>query len=318
MDYQRLFLDRCDPDQLSDVIDGSDMQHRVLPGGALRVDVEVLRPGTGVLQRGHYGMGVLVNGAWPRGLITVGIVLGAPAHLTVNGFACPALSVQLYSEGSELDYRAPPGSTWFAYCIERECIQEAAVRLSGQPLAIPNTGAVNIQPEPTDGRRIVTLIRGLFTLGAHPATPQRSLELEIDSLVDQFHYVLARTLLRGQARDSSWENRRVVRRRRLISQAEDYLRANISEPFRLSEFARAVQVSPRTLESRFLETYGVTPKTWFRSMKLNAVRQELKRSHGADQRIGDVAMRWGFLHLGRFSEEYRRLFRERPKDTLRR
>jgi hypothetical protein len=28
-------------------------------------------------------------------------------------------------------------------------------------------------------------------------------------------------------------------------------------------------------------------------------------------------MRWGFLHFGRFAEEYRQLFGERPRDTLR-
>ena len=27
-------------------------------------------------------------------------------------------------------------------------------------------------------------------------------------------------------------------------------------------------------------------------------------------------MRWGFLHLGRFSRDYRRLFGECPRDTL--
>jgi AraC family ethanolamine operon transcriptional activator len=52
-------------------------------------------------------------------------------------------------------------------------------------------------------------------------------------------------------------------------------------------------------------------------MKLNALRRELQQSNGTGMRIGDIAMRWGFLHFGRFAEDYRRLFGERPSDTLR-
>ncbi len=58
-------------------------------------------------------------------------------------------------------------------------------------------------------------------------------------------------------------------------------------------------------------------RTWFRCMKLNAIRREMQGSPDTGERISDIAMRWGFLHLGRFSEDYRRLFRERPTDTLR-
>ena len=53
-------------------------------------------------------------------------------------------------------------------------------------------------------------------------------------------------------------------------------------------------------------------------MKLNEIRRELQQTNGAGERISDIAMRWGFLHLGRFSEEYRQLFGECPSDTLRR
>jgi len=34
--------------------------------------------------------------------------------------------------------------------------------------------------------------------------------------------------------------------------------------------------------------------------------------------IAEVAMRWSFWHLGRFSESYRQLFKELPSETLKR
>jgi AraC family ethanolamine operon transcriptional activator len=73
----------------------------------------------------------------------------------------------------------------------------------------------------------------------------------------------------------------------------------------------------RTLQRYFRSIYGVTPHVWFRCMKLNAVRGELRQSSVATVRISDIAARWGFLHFGRFAEDYRKLFGERPKDTLR-
>jgi AraC family ethanolamine operon transcriptional activator len=50
---------------------------------------------------------------------------------------------------------------------------------------------------------------------------------------------------------------------------------------------------------------------------LNAIRRELRHARGSGERLSDVAMRWGFLHFGRFAEDYRNLFGERPSDALR-
>jgi hypothetical protein len=80
MDYQRLVLERCDPDQLVAVIDGTEMRHRILPAGALNVRIEKLHLGSGVVQSGRYGMGVLADGALPGGGVTVGFILDAPAE----------------------------------------------------------------------------------------------------------------------------------------------------------------------------------------------------------------------------------------------
>ncbi|MFP5456117.1 MAG: helix-turn-helix domain-containing protein, partial [Alphaproteobacteria bacterium] len=34
--------------------------------------------------------------------------------------------------------------------------------------------------------------------------------------------------------------------------------------------------------------------------------------------VSELALEWGFTHLGRFSAEYRRRFQELPSETLRR
>ncbi|WP_414703825.1 helix-turn-helix domain-containing protein [Pseudomonas sp. UBA2047] len=49
---------------------------------------------------------------------------------------------------------------------------------------------------------------------------------------------------------------------------------------------------------------------------MDAARNELLCS-GSDRLVSEVAEAWGFNHLGRFSEQYRRRFGELPSSTPR-
>ena len=59
--------------------------------------------------------------------------------------------------------------------------------------------------------------------------------------------------------------------------------------------------------------------TYLRHLRLHRVRAELAdasrtRSPAA---VTTVASRWGFVHFGRFAQQYRQLFGESPSQTLR-
>jgi AraC-like DNA-binding protein len=107
-------------------------------------------------------------------------------------------------------------------------------------------------------------------------------------------------------------------RDRRLRRAQTYLLTQLEQPFRLSDLAEAMHCSGRSLQIVFAQVYGVGPREWFHVTRLNAVYRELRDRGAADTRIAEVAMRWGFNHLGRFSIEYRKLFGEKPSDTLER
>ena len=107
-------------------------------------------------------------------------------------------------------------------------------------------------------------------------------------------------------------------RDRRLRRAQTHLLAQLDRPFRLSELAEATHCSGRSLQLVFAQVYGVGPREWFQVTRLNAVYRELRDRGAADTRIAEVAMRWGFNHLGRFSIEYRKRFGEKPSDTLER
>ncbi|MOA56324.1 transcriptional regulator EutR [compost metagenome] len=62
----------------------------------------------------------------------------------------------------------------------------------------------------------------------------------------------------------------------------------------------------------------MAPTQWLRLRRLNSARRELLSRTHLQSTVAEVAMRWSFWHLGRFSSSYRALFKELPSDTLKR
>ena len=106
------------------------------------------------------------------------------------------------------------------------------------------------------------------------------------------------------------------RRRHLAMRAEAWLRENLAEPPTIAALCRALDASERTLHQAFREHLGTTPKAYLKTLRLEAARHALVT--GASARVTDVALDWGFLHFGWFSQDYRRLFAETPSQTLQR
>lgn len=82
------------------------------------------------------------------------------------------------------------------------------------------------------------------------------------------------------------------------------------------QLANGAGVTVRQLQQSFTSFTGVSPSQWQRLRRLNFARRDLLRLTPGDTTVAEIAMRWSFWHLGRFSEAYRRLFGELPSCTL--
>lgn len=102
-----------------------------------------------------------------------------------------------------------------------------------------------------------------------------------------------------------------------VKRAIDYIEANLASPVRLPDIVAAADVPGRTLFKHFERFRGVSPMEYLRAARFEAVRRALQDQATADT-VADVAMAWGFSHMGRFSAEYRKRFGERPSETRRR
>ncbi len=106
-------------------------------------------------------------------------------------------------------------------------------------------------------------------------------------------------------------------KKRMVDRAREYVMANLDTPPTILELCNVVGASRRKLQYCFQETFGMSPVTYLRIMRLNAAHRDLLNGHPLTS-IQETAAKWGFLHFGRFSSEYRALFGELPSDTLKR
>lgn len=82
------------------------------------------------------------------------------------------------------------------------------------------------------------------------------------------------------------------------------------------DICAVVGVSERTLQYAFRAYVDMSPLTYLRLCRLNRVRAALCAADPLTTTVTAVAMGFGFLHLGRFALDYKRLFDESPSATL--
>ncbi|MBK1718955.1 AraC family transcriptional regulator [Thiocystis violacea] len=104
-----------------------------------------------------------------------------------------------------------------------------------------------------------------------------------------------------------------------LSELEGWILDNLCQPLSVDLMARFAGVSPRAVQLAFRRHRQCTPLAFIRRARLHSLRRALlARGEEATVTVTQVAMEFGFFHLGRFADAYRREFGEPPAETLRR
>jgi AraC-like DNA-binding protein len=98
----------------------------------------------------------------------------------------------------------------------------------------------------------------------------------------------------------------------------DYIAGHLKQDIDSEELARQARMSLRSLYGLFERNAGTTPKNYIRQKRLERINACLSDPTCNVRNVTEVAMDYGFLHLGRFSDNYRKQFGELPSDTLKR
>jgi AraC-like DNA-binding protein len=104
---------------------------------------------------------------------------------------------------------------------------------------------------------------------------------------------------------------------RRISRAEEFLLSRPCQPVSRAELAEVAGMSIRSLSRGFKKRHGVGPITFLKHRRLEAARLELMTADPGSTSVSEIALRYGFSELGKFSVLYKATFHESPSETLR-
>jgi AraC-like DNA-binding protein len=102
-----------------------------------------------------------------------------------------------------------------------------------------------------------------------------------------------------------------------VQRARQYIGAHLDDAMTIGDVAAAAGVAHRTLYKHFHDVRGISPMRYARDCRFAQVREALLHA-GPQDSVTTLAVQWGFCHLGRFSEGYRKRYGETPSETLRR
>lgn len=151
--------------------------------------------------------------------------------------------------------------------------------------------------------RLTRLFRELTGL-----TQQQTTEALVGRVQDRITETILSAF--GLAARAAGSPRRALDARLLLDTLLEH-RENPPGMTRLCELTGATE---RTLHLCCVEAFGHPPGQLLLALRLNAARRALSRASAAS--VTDVASRYGFTHLGRFSSMYARQFGELPSATL--
>ena len=101
-----------------------------------------------------------------------------------------------------------------------------------------------------------------------------------------------------------------------VALAEDYLLNNLASGVSRSKLAEIAGISVRSLSRAFAKRHGVGPMQFLKERRLEAVRMELINACPENTKVSDIALRYGFSELGKFSLLYKSVYNEKPSETL--
>jgi AraC family ethanolamine operon transcriptional activator len=97
----------------------------------------------------------------------------------------------------------------------------------------------------------------------------------------------------------------------------EYINIHAKELPDMQTLCKVAEVSERSLQNGFIDYIGITPIQYLRIIRLNGAHRDLTRANDSQASVTCVALKWGFIELGRFSKEYKLLFQQLPSQTLR-
>ena len=257
------------------------------------------------LGRTWRSLGTRIGGAIPSGTVVLAFALNPDARMQFRGRLVKAGEMIVQEDSCGLDFSFMGEIDIVTIAVSREELDRRARGLWNKPFPVHDrTGILRFSKAGASERVGRGLSSSLGTALENPGKFARP------SVAHALENAVLDTLL-GQLEDHS-KAAGTVDRHKAARRAASFLHERCKEGLSITDLCEAVSANRRTLHLGFLELYGIPPMQYLRAFRLCGVRRSILASQDPDVRVTDIAMAWGFTHLGRFSAAYRAFFGELP------
>jgi len=283
-------------------ISASETNNRVL---------QVMMDGV-LMSRALFGCQVMQRGNTPKGLRTFALAEeGCPPVYWFNRRVGPNELLVFPSHG-EIDAISRSGFCIHTFCLSIDDLAEFSERSGGPDLTKvlgPEDTVIPLAPA-----HLQRLRKHLRKISFTHSTLQRSLTL-YDAYRDKL-FALLLDIFKSKA-DPQLSGKQQVQRQ-VIQDVVTLLEKRRDEHLKLEDLCFVGKVPERTLNEIFRRELGITPAAFIKGYRLFGVHRELWGADSSQVRVADIANTWGFWHMGQFATDYRKLFGELPRTTLKR
>jgi len=295
-----IVFDSFNPSLMGDALQGGQLAHVQLGPGRFRGTLWQSTLEEARIDWGRYNLPLVAVGELPRDVVTIGLLLHAgPESGSSEGRRLSGDDLLVIPEGHGLHIRLSPGTEWISLQVRRTALEAMGIELRSTVSTIHRI-------EPIDRAAVHSAAADLARVfgpggaGDSGSASARALAACHSELVDVF----ARVIGTGQPSKVRGE----AERRRILNRVDEYLESDNLAPLRMDAVCLAAGTTLHTLERTFRDALGVSPKRYFSLRRLAEARTALleaaaRRDSGAS--VTDIATGCGFVHLGRFSVDYK-------------
>ena len=306
-DHQ-LLLDESfdDLDAVRERIGGWDLDLLQLERGAFRGRVRQWRSGTLFFARAHFARRLSQRGAPPGGALTFAVPASDDFEVRWRGQPARSNDIMVFPADGGLDVVSSSAFDVFTISLP---VPDWA-RLENEAGALAELTAEQVGRVCRCSPDSMGVLRQALRRAEATAIGQ---DANDEATIPTLALEAVRTAVAPSAAVQIGSDRR-----RALLGAVAYFDAKLRRSIRIADVCRSAGVSERTLQYAFQAEFGLTPMQYLHARRLQRVRRELVRASTRRGIIDGIARAHGLRHGGRFADDYRAMFGERPSETLRR
>ena len=299
-----------DLSDLDAALRGWQIDNLQLEAGKLDATVLQVHHPRFILTRGVYNRKIDQHGAAPAGYRTFGITIGGDGSAQWCGRKVDDSTVLVFGADREFCAARPADTILYTLAIREQDLELCSEMIGysvDDELHRNQNLAVACDP------RMTKALRQRFNLlceaiQAHPRMTQSN--AAVDELVMNLPATLLMALAtsKGRARKSLPPLKHSA-----LERARSYIAAHGNQHISMKDLCRVGHATWETVNSAFLEYYGITARNYLMAVRMNGVRKALRDN--PRRPIAEVAAKWGFRQLDQFTKQYTRQFGEAPSET---